>query len=288
VDKKKYFKRFKMKKKIILSVVLACLALGLAYGQSVTAAQLNGTTWKGGNEEFRFSGSTFEAWINNKATMRGSFTARASGNSTNITLTVTEIYGDVLNGNSSGVAFQNRWYSQNQVSDVFRDWLRREYPSLSSSQLSTILNDLTGDLSEMFLRWNGTISGDTMMVDGERYTRVGGSTQTSNLNGTWQRSNDGWQFTISGNSGVITSFGTLSGSTQDAVNKGYLKVGAQFWRNLRSTGNLTWSGEELGVRYNTSSPNIATGTGWMNETFTLSADGRTLVDSTGLTYTRRQ
>ena len=67
------------------------------------------------------------------------------------------------------------------------------------------------------------------------------------------------------------------------------------WRNLTSTGNLTWSGQIVGIRYNASSPNVATGTIWVNATFTLSADGQTLTiasaDSDGAntsTWTRKQ
>jgi len=113
-------------------------------------------------------------------------------------------------------------------------------------------------------------------------TTEGGSTQS--IDGTWV-SSIGMQITINGSTGVINQYGTLNLLSQDAVNKGYVKIGDQFWRNLISTGNLTWSGQQLGITYNTSSPNVATGTGWMDNTFTLSADGQKLTVGTAI-YTR--
>jgi len=45
------------------------------------------------------------------------------------------------------------------------------------------------------------------------------------LNGVWEGAK-GWQNIVSGNSGVISSFGnSLSTLTQDAINKGYVKLG---------------------------------------------------------------
>jgi len=41
--------------------------------------------------------------------------------------------------------------------------------------------------------------------------------------------------TVSGNRGIITSMKPNSGNWLDAMNKGYVKIGDQFWRNLKST-----------------------------------------------------
>jgi len=81
------------------------------------------------------------------------------------------------------------------------------------------------------------------------------------LNGVWEQSN-GAQITVSGNSGVNSSFGTPNALGQDAINKGYLTLGGQRLRNITSTGSLTWSGQAMTISYYESSPNIATGTGW--------------------------
>ena len=129
-------------------------------------------------------------------------------------------------------------------------------------------------------------------------TVTGSTTPTTPINnsldGIWEISDGrGMKITVSGNTGVISQMGTTSANWTDAVNKNYVKVGDQFWRNLTSTGNLTWSGQMLKISYNTSSPNVATGTSWGNPTFTLSADGQTLTitdSSEGLnqTWTRKQ
>jgi hypothetical protein len=60
----------------------------------------------------------------------------------------------------------------------------------------------------------------------------------------------------------------------------------QFFRNIKSTGNLTWSGQVFGVISNNSKPDVATGTGWANITITLSPDGQTMNRSDGFVYTR--
>jgi len=113
-------------------------------------------------------------------------------------------------------------------------------------------------------------------------TNPGGSTNTS-LDGVWKRGNDTqWEeITISGSSGVFSSFNYTQAIFKDAVSKGYYSIGDQYWRNLRSTGNLTWSGQYLAITYNASNPNVATGTSWNNFTFTMSADGQKLGSGNG-------
>lgn len=107
-------------------------------------------------------------------------------------------------------------------------------------------------------------------------TVTGGTQQPSySLNGTWKAENTGNVFTINGSTGVFSAFGT-SKVWLDAKNKGYVQIGSQKFKNLTSTGTLTWSGQELCVLYKSSNPNVATGTSWENTTFTLSADGKTL------------
>jgi hypothetical protein len=93
---------------------------------------------------------------------------------------------------------------------------------------------------------------------------------------------------INGTTGIIKQFGPLTGLAKSAVDKGYHKIGTIFFRNLRKTGDLTWTGQYSGITYNTSAPNVATGTGWGNVTITLSVDGKTFFDSdNGITYTRQ-
>jgi uncharacterized protein YjdB len=103
---------------------------------------------------------------------------------------------------------------------------------------------------------------------------------TPSINGTWGLSS-GYRITISGSSGVINAIGS-SDLMVDAASKGYIHVGDTVVRNLNSTGNLTWSGELMGITYTEDFlGNVeATGTGWRNTVFTLSSDGNTLSTST--------
>jgi len=95
------------------------------------------------------------------------------------------------------------------------------------------------------------------------------------LNGVWE-DDGGAQITVNGSNGIFSKFwNTLKPITQDAINKSYVTLDGQYWRNLTSTGNLTWSGQVLIVNFNYSSPNVATGTSWRNATFTISNNGQT-------------
>jgi uncharacterized protein (DUF2147 family) len=104
---------------------------------------------------------------------------------------------------------------------------------------------------------------------------VPGSTTTYSLDGFWKYEHGDMIITISGSTGVFTQFNNPTGLTQDALNKGYISVGSQFLRNLTKTGDRTWTGQHLEITFNTSSPNVATGTTWKNDTITLSTDGQT-------------
>jgi hypothetical protein len=122
----------------------------------------------------------------------------------------------------------------------------------------------------------------------ETYTETYNVTYDGSLDGVWEAG--GFQITISGNAGVFSSFGTPDASSSvwnDAISKNFVKIDDQYWRNITSTDNLTWSGQALTVSYNTSSPNAATGTGWRDCTFTMSADGQTISVGSN-TWTRKQ
>jgi hypothetical protein len=94
--------------------------------------------------------------------------------------------------------------------------------------------------------------------------------------------------TVNGSTGVNSQTGRgRHALEQSAIDKGYYKVGTQVFRNLRKTGDLTWTGQHIAFDYFASAPSVATGTNWYNNTFTLSADGRTLSVSNGATYTRQ-
>jgi hypothetical protein len=122
--------------------------------------------------------------------------------------------------------------------------------------------------------------GDTANVFGQTY-RVQESRDgrvvlqlVPTLDGVWDLG-DSYTLTISGNNGVYTRFGSVSALVKNAMSKNMVKVGDQVIRNLRSTGDRTWSAQWLTFNFNTRSPDDCTGTSWTNVNFTLSADGRT-------------
>jgi len=96
------------------------------------------------------------------------------------------------------------------------------------------------------------------------------------INGTWRNSNNGMEVNISGSTGTIRVMGSLGSLWQNAYNSGYIGTGTQYFRNIRSTGSNSWSGEVLTVTYYTSAPYTATGTNYRSCTFSLSYDGRNL------------
>ena len=122
---------------------------------------------------------------------------------------------------------------------------------------------------------------------------AGGGNAPLTLDGNWQ-DDSGMRISISGSSGVITSFGRQGPLWQDAINKGFVKIGDRRLQNISSIGNLIWSAQISTATYNSSNPTVALGTGWVSCTITMTSNGKTFhvagTDSTGtsaLTYTRR-
>jgi len=102
------------------------------------------------------------------------------------------------------------------------------------------------------------------------------------LDGVWRWPSVGIRITVKGNKGVWTDFPTYPDAlTQSSMDKGYIKKGGTFWKDLTSTGSLKYSGQQAMATYNSSAPNVATGTSWGDRIFTLSADGKTLTVTTG-------
>jgi len=91
---------------------------------------------------------------------------------------------------------------------------------------------------------------------------------STSLDGVWEF--EGGKITISGSTGVVSAL--------PPNHNNEWKVGDQVYRELTSTGNLTWSGQENVI------------TEWWNVQLTMSADGQTLTaidqDDT-ITYTRK-
>jgi len=110
----------------------------------------------------------------------------------------------------------------------------------------------------------------------------GNSPTSTSLDGTWERNTtsgtgSGMRVTVSGSTAILNHLNNNPNAlTKDAIDKGYLKVGNQYWQELTSAGNLTWSGQQSNISYYTSSPNVAIGLTWVDCTFTMSSDGKTL------------
>jgi Flp pilus assembly protein TadG len=166
----------------------------------------------------------------------------------------------------------------------------------SNVATGTIWRDCTFSLSadgQTLTHVYPTSDGTTTTMTTATYTRV----STYSLDGVWEGSN-GMRINANGSVGVFGAFGTTSAVMQSAIDKGYIKLGDQRWRNITRTGNLTWSGQTLNIQYNAS--NVATGTIWRDCTFSMSADGQTLTHvypitevggtttMTTVTYTRIQ
>jgi hypothetical protein len=77
------------------------------------------------------------------------------------------------------------------------------------------------------------------------------------------------------------------------MRKGYIEVGGQKYRNLTRTGDLTYTGQDLDLSYDTSAPDAATGVIWRDCTVYITRDGNTLIittpgkDNPNVTYTRK-
>jgi len=108
----------------------------------------------------------------------------------------------------------------------------------------------------------------------------GGSNPSTSLDGEWVRDdNPGVIVTVSGSSGIYSSIDFTTALSKDAVSKGYITINSQALRNLTSSGNLTWSGQYLMITFNTSSPDVATGTVWRNVTITMSSNEQNITVS---------
>ena len=97
---------------------------------------------------------------------------------------------------------------------------------------------------------------------------------SNSIDGVWKEiGGNNRVVTINGSTGTLTSINTTSPLFLDAIDKGYWAIGSIHWRNLTNTGEFTWSGQWIGI-YNNS--NVATGSAWVNGTWTISSDGQTL------------
>jgi hypothetical protein len=109
----------------------------------------------------------------------------------------------------------------------------------------------------------------------------GNSDPNTSINGTWRMGSGTTRISISGSTGVVTQLGN-SWSTvgQSAVDKGYVKVGTQFFRYLSKTGDRSWTGQRLLFNSYDSAPNVCVDTSWSETgTITMDSNGKSFVFS---------
>jgi len=146
-----------------------------------------------------------------------------------------------------------------------------------------------GDLRAKYVAGGGPGT-YTRSAGGTVWTKQGAAAApNTSLEGNWRLQSNGEIFiSISGSTAVFSDFARNISIPvwQSAKDKGFIKVGDQYLRNLRSTGNLTWSGQHLSVTWNDSNRNVAIGTQWNNGTLTMDPSGDTFTDGSGATWIR--
>jgi hypothetical protein len=112
----------------------------------------------------------------------------------------------------------------------------------------------------------------------------GSTTANTSLNGVWARA-DGNVVSIIDSNGYFT---IIDSDWERVERNGDIKIGSGKFRSIRSTGNLTWSAQEL--VYNRSTYRVME---WSNCTMTMASNGNTFTtynpttEIQSLTYTRR-
>jgi hypothetical protein len=262
-----------MKNKVLLSIVLlAFVTAGAAFAQQATLDKLTFTPRTVSGKDIyevkpannNISGAVvIPATYNNRpVTQILSFSNCKSITSVTIPASVVTINNSIFRNctNLTSVTFQGSGITMNE-------------------NATSSAGSFPGDLAVAY-KANGAGT-YTRPANGANWTKQGAASApapavNTSLDGFWV-SPSGMEITISGNTAVLHYAGS-NPLWNDAEYK-YFKPGDLKLRNIRSTGNLTWSMQELSIKYNASSPNVATGTQWENSTYTMSADGKTLSEN---------
>ena len=260
-----------MKKRVLMSLVLlAFVTVGAAFAQSPTPdklkfAEAGKTDYSVKKANDNISGAVVipSTYSNKPVTLitDSAFTNCKNITSVTIPASVTLIGGSAFSGCTSltSVTFGGK----NTV--MVMAGLKISFP---------------GDLYDVYKA--GGAGTYTRTAGGNNWTKgsATASAPAPSLNGKWRIQPAGNVFIlISGNNAVYSDFYDPVGLIGSAADKGYIKEGTQYLRNLKSTGNSTWSGQVLEIRYNNSNPNVATGTRWVN--CTLTKNGVTFTVSNG-------
>jgi len=166
--------------------LVGCNTGGGGGGGGGSGDPLNGT-WKGDDgTELALTNGSFVISENNKQVMKGKYTTTSAKIiSATITLTITELHGDLLNEyvvpalkeEEVDITFTDKLYTKNQVIDVFRKYMKDN--SFPDEMITEILADQSESFDAMFPIITGTIDGDTIALnDGSTYTKVASSSGT--------------------------------------------------------------------------------------------------------------
>ena len=188
-------------------------------GGDTLASQINGT-WKADDgESITLNNGNFVISENDKQNMKGTYTATARSISANLKMDIKEIHGDYLNESDVPITFESKWYNQTQFTDAYK----KEDPSISDKTLA----DLN---AVIFKTMNGTVDGDTMIVDNTTFTKNGGSTDpgTGGGSGKWTAAN------------VSSIFGTSAIQVITYANNKFF-AGASNGKIATSPDGVTWT-----------------------------------------------
>jgi len=268
-----------MKKKVLVSLVLlAFVTVSAAFAQSPTLDKLN-----------------FTLTDQNKA-----YAVYAANNNISGEVVIPDTYNNLPVTTIASAAFSyctkitsvTLGKNVNQIFGwAFRptsgDYALTSVTFQSSGIRFTGANFFQGDLVAKYQAGGaGTYTRQTGGTVWTKQAAASAPAPNTSLDGNW-RTNDGNIITISGSTAVWNYVGYFSHPLwQSGKDKGYIKVGDQFYRNLRSTGNLKWSGQQFALQSNTRSPDVANGTGWGDITITMDPSGDTFTSSAGGTWIR--
>jgi len=216
-------------------------------GGATITDHLNGKWESGDGETITFSGSSFVVAQDGEAFMRGTYTTGARSISATITMTVKEAHGnfltEILGDEEVDVTFTNKWYAKNDVTNLYKAWLKTLDPSLTNAQITEYLDEygVSDNIDALFPTTTAAINDNsmTLTVFGETstYTKSGGSTTPGGQTpgGQTPGGNSGW------NAVANSTFGGNSFINAIAYGNGKFVAVGDDGKIAYSTNGATWT-----------------------------------------------
>lgn len=166
-----------------------------------------------------------------------------------ITSTPPETSGQAMFWIASDLGVGTISVSCNGSTKTFNSYYSSGAPSCGASgaaNFTLIPGTYSYSASGGSLTWSGSITVTSGGCSKLQFTgSVGGGIGSNlSLNGKWQGS-DGRIITISGSNGVFNSFGT--GAWKSAADKGIVKVGDLFLKNISNINSTKWNSQQLWI-----------------------------------------